>query len=264
MASSAVGYKELGNKAFGQGDFKEAERMYTIAIQKDPENAIFFTNRAFSRIKMESWDPCIDDCLSSIELNSGNMKAFYYLAQAQLALRHPNEAVSSALTAYDLCLRTGSASTPSVVALVLQAKKTKWEFKERERLRQRSQLLADLEDYLESRTDHEDSIEEARARSKHEVEELRSIFAIADPTNMKRREVPDYMIDSITFAFMHDPVTTRNGHSYERATIEAHLKTSDTDPLTREPLRREDLRPNLALKQACAEFLEGNGWAVEW
>lgn len=43
-----------------------------------------------------------------------------------------------------------------------------------------------------------------------------------------------------------------------------HLKRSHTDPLTREPLRPEDLRPNLALKQACEEFLEANGWAVDW
>lgn len=43
-----------------------------------------------------------------------------------------------------------------------------------------------------------------------------------------------------------------------------HLKRSKTDPLTREPLRAEDLRPNLALKEACAGFLEENGWAVDW
>ena len=72
------------------------------------------------------------------------------------------------------------------------------------------------------------------------------------------------MIDNITFLFMHDPVITKRGQSYERSTIEAHLKTSPTDPLTRELLRKEDLRPNLALKQACAEFLEENGWAADW
>lgn len=43
-----------------------------------------------------------------------------------------------------------------------------------------------------------------------------------------------------------------------------HLRRSETDPLTREPLRVQDLRPNLALKQACEEFLENNGWAVDW
>ena len=78
------------------------------------------------------------------------------------------------------------------------------------------------------------------------------------------QEVPDYMIDNISFAFMHDPVITRSGQSYERSTIEKHLQTSPTDPMTRETLHKSDLRPNLALKQACEEFLSENGWAVDW
>lgn len=63
---------------------------------------------------------------------------------------------------------------------------------------------------------------------------------------------------------MHDPVMTKNGHSYERSTMIEHLRGSQTDPLTREYLQVEDLRPNLALRQACEEFLENNGWAVDW
>ena len=134
------------------------------------------------------------------------MKGYYYLAQAQLALRHPNVAVTSALTAYELCLKTGSSSTANVAALVLQAKKMKWEVRERERLRQRSSLLAELEDNL-ARTEAQDldvvdsqrtagqidetvateERQEVKSRSKRKVEELRSIFAIADPANMKQR-----------------------------------------------------------------------------
>ena len=57
---------------------------------------------------------------------------------------------------------------------------------------------------------------------------------------------------------------TKTGQSYDRSSIMEHLKRSPTDPLTREPLRVEDLRPNLALKAACEEFLEENGWAVDW
>ena len=63
---------------------------------------------------------------------------------------------------------------------------------------------------------------------------------------------------------MLDPVTTKSGRTYERTVILEHLRRSETDPLTREPLRREDLRPNLALKEASAKFLEENGWAVDW
>jgi STIP1 family protein 1 len=64
---------------------------------------------------------------------------------------------------------------------------------------------------------------------------------------------------------MHDPVVTKNGRSYERATLIEHLKRSPTDPLTREVLTINDLRPNIALKEACTEFMEQNsGWVYEW
>jgi len=76
--------------------------------------------------------------------------------------------------------------------------------------------------------------------------------------------VPDYLIDNITFSIMHDPVVTKHGQSYERATILEHLRRSKTDPLTREPLTEEDLRPNLALRAACEEFMQANGWAVDY
>jgi hypothetical protein len=58
---------------------------------------------------------------------------------------------------------------------------------------------------------------------------------------------------------------TKNGHSYERATLIEHLKRSPYDPLTREPLTIADLRPNIALKQACEEFMnQNNGWMYDW
>ncbi|KAL8786406.1 MAG: hypothetical protein Q9213_002822 [Squamulea squamosa] len=278
--------------------------LYSKAIQQDSQNPKLFTNRAMTRIRLKSWDACIDDCIRSIELDdTTNMKGYYYLAQAQLALKHPNEALNSALTAYHECLKTSSSSTSSVSQLVLQAKKDKWEAKERERIRQRSALLAELEEDLERKkgtelrkvdimcegredtSDAREEREEVENTWRRKIEELRSVFAIADgglerrvrmishgytpiaiTADMKnhKQEVPDYMIDNISFCVMHDPVITKNGTSYERSTILEHLRRSLTDPLTREPLTRGELRPNLALKQACAEFLDKNGWAVDY
>ncbi|KAL9115278.1 MAG: hypothetical protein Q9187_007344 [Circinaria calcarea] len=211
------------------------------------------------------------------------MKAYFYLAKAQLALHHPNEALTSALTAYDFAIQTHNASASSISTIVLQAKKEKWEMRERERIRRRSELLQELEDSLLSNSRNEvraleeqiekhgiDQVEgleekaEIELATRRKVEEIRSIFAIADPEHLRRREVPDYLIDNISFAIMHDPVVTKNGQSYDRSTILEHLRRSETDPLTREPLKPEELRPNLALKQACTEFLEENGWAVDW
>ncbi|KAL8661423.1 MAG: hypothetical protein Q9202_005605 [Teloschistes flavicans] len=236
-----------------------------------------------TRIKLQAWEACIDDCLRSIELDRDNMKGYYYLAQAQLALNHPNEALNSAMTAYQQCLKTDSSSTRNASQLVLQAKKEKWEAKERERIRKRSELLAELEhglsrmkefeledvearhqgtgDYLTTLSEERQEVEDI---SRHKIEELRSVFALADPENLAPRQVPDHLIDSISFCIMHDPVLTKSGYSYDRCTILEHLKRSPTDPLTREILTIDDLRPNLALKQACEDFLDRNGWAVDY
>ena len=145
-------------------------------------------------MKLQSWETCLDDCIKAIELQSNSMKGYYYLAQAQLALKHPNEAVNSATTAYRICLDTRSSSTASVAALVLQAKKSKWEAKERARLRERSDLLRELEESLlrsqaqeiDQISDVED-IDEIKASTERKIEELRNVFAIADPKNMQRR-----------------------------------------------------------------------------
>lgn len=284
MSSRANALKEEGNKHFQNGDFKSAEVLYGRAIQQDSLNPKLFTNRAMTRLRLQAWNPCIDDCIRSIDLLPQNMKAFYILAQAQLALHHPNEALTSALTAYDECLKSDifNSSTRHISQLVLQAKRDKWQAAERERIRRRSDLLRELEDGLTTTRDFElknlgvklqgrgDSLEAREERedvevaARRKVEELRSVFALADPENLTRREVPDYLIDNISFCIMHDPVVTKTGHSYERSTILEHLKRSPTDPLTREPLTIDELRPNLALKQACADFLETNGWAVDY
>lgn len=159
-----------------------------------------------TRLKLQSWDACIDDCIKSIELEPGNMKGYYYLAQAQLALHHPNEAFNSAMTAYQECLKTDSSSTRNVSTLVLQAKKEKWEAKERERIRRRSELLAELEDGLATvakyeldrlqqrvekgqvgTAEAEEEKEEIESSNRKKIEELRNVFGIANPEFMKRR-----------------------------------------------------------------------------
>lgn len=207
-------------------------------------------------------------------------------AQAQLSINHPNEALSSALMAYDLCTRSAqqTSNAATISALVLRCKKAKWEIRERERIRRRADLLSDLEATLE--TQHKASMDDIEARiesgevgrieGQEEKEEgrkdwekkrddLRTAFALSDPDNLEKREVPDFLVDGITFEIMHDPVVTKNGRSYERATIIEHLKRSPTDPLTREPLTIDELRPNIALKEACTEFMEKNsGWVYDW
>jgi STIP1 family protein 1 len=76
--------------------------------------------------------------------------------------------------------------------------------------------------------------------------------------------VPDYLVDNITFEVMHDPVMTISGNSYDRIGITKYIGQAGVDPITRAPMSVKDLRPNYALKAACEDFLDKNGWAVDW
>jgi STIP1 family protein 1 len=196
------------------------------------------------------------------------------------------------LTAYEQVLHPLSAAAKispkdleTFSNFVLKCKKAKFAVRDRDRLRRQGDLRAELEETLEANKQRDlDDVSrqlanmrlgqvEASERNQEilsnfdsKIAELRTLFASADPTNHKPREIPDHLIDMITFEPMHDPVITKNGHSYERATIYEHLKRSPTDPLTRDPLRTDDLRNNFGLKAACEEFWESGAseWISDW
>lgn len=88
----------------------------------------------------------------------------------------------------------------------------------------RSELLRDLESKLDQDRKREiEEIEESRERgivgdvqakeekeeverkSRERVDELRLVFEVARPDELERREVPEYLVDQISFEIMHDP-----------------------------------------------------------
>ena len=73
--------------------------------------------------------------------------------------------------------------------------------------------------------------------------------------------MPDHLVCGITLDVMLDPVVTPAGHSYERAALLEYLAVKPEDPRTREPVRPEQLVPNLGLRAAAADFLRAHPWA---
>jgi STIP1 family protein 1 len=66
----------------------------------------------------------------------------------------------------------------------------------------------------------------------------------------------------LTFEVFRDPVVAPSGNSYERSAITEHLKkVGGFDPVTRERMSLDDLRPNLALRNAAHAWLETHAWA---
>ncbi|KAK7756670.1 hypothetical protein SLS62_001111 [Diatrype stigma] len=264
--------KEEGNSHFKKEDYIGAESLYSKAIIADDSNPALYTNRAMARLKLEMWDSAISDCMICLKLSGpNNMKAHHILSQAQLQLGDYESSLQSALSAHKLCAESNDRSLPNVTAQVLLCKQKRWEDREKRRIRQGQELERETIALMEHEREEtikfcESEIDQKTVREEwdQKIEQLKSTFERARPESERKRTVPDWAIDDISFCIMVDPVITKTGKSYERASIMEHLRRHPTDPLTRGPLRAEDLRPNIDLKQACEEFLDQNGWAVDW
>ena len=64
-----------------------------------------------------------------------------------------------------------------------------------------------------------------------------------------RPDLPTQFVCPITGEVMEDPVSTVDGHTYERAAISRWLTMNRTSPMTGTPLPSADLVPAIALRQ---------------
>ncbi|TLS29705.1 hypothetical protein PpBr36_01455 [Pyricularia pennisetigena] len=275
MNPTALLLKEEGNRRFQAGDYLGAEGSYSKAIIADSLSPTLYTNRAMARLKLQQWDSVISDCLECLKLAPKNMKAHYYCGMAQLELGNLDEAHDHSKLAHALASATNDRSLHQVLTLLMRCKTLRWEQKEKRRVRQDADLEAELRAMLEGERDlamraaekdggSEAAAVEVRAEYDAKIDRLEKVFERSRAAADRKRVVPEWAIDEISFGVMVDPVVTKSGKSYERDTILTHLKTNKTDPITREPLHPSDLRPNLALKEACEAFLNENEWAADW
>ncbi|CCH41597.1 Serine/threonine-protein phosphatase [Wickerhamomyces ciferrii] len=83
---SAADYKNLGNQALKSKNYQDAIDNYTKAIEIDPEDPIFYANRAHVEIQIELYGSAILDATRAIELDPSYLKAYYRRAVAKSRL----------------------------------------------------------------------------------------------------------------------------------------------------------------------------------
>lgn len=167
-----------------------------------------------ARLKLDMWDSVISDCRTCLELSPGNMKAYYYLSQARLAMGDHDEALADARRAYDLCVLAGDKSLQSVTTQVLRCKKERWETVEKRRVRQGNELEIVVKELMKKERDEAlRDIDGAADRKEiadewdSRVDQIQAIFDKARAADgNKVRTVPDWAIDDISFGIMVDPV----------------------------------------------------------
>ena len=61
--------KKQGNEAVGKGKLQEAIKLYTEAIELDPENHVLFSNRSAAFAKQNKFTEALKDAEKTVELN---------------------------------------------------------------------------------------------------------------------------------------------------------------------------------------------------
>ena len=101
---------------------------------------------------------------------------------------------------------------------------------------------------------------EPRRRRRAEVADLIArLEEMRTATQALRPAVPSQFLCPITQEIMDDPVTTADGHAYERAAITRWLSDGhDSSPAKGARLPHKELAPAVALRQLIREFVAAN------
>lgn len=239
------------------------------------ERPQLFTNRATARIKLGLFYDAIWDCHQCLSLDPHNAKANYRNAQAQYEIGNFQAALDCAQRAYHLW--DDPSSLEAISGLIGRCRKARWEEQERFRHRQITDLERDVLGLLQARKEtlqmqgpgmsgmNPVDWEMRLAEMDRQTETMLSLFeATRLDSEKKRTPPPDWVICPITFCVMTDPYMTPSGRSFEKLSILKHLQNNSTCPISREPMTVKDIRPNIQLREAIEEYMNENGWAVDY
>ncbi len=79
---------------------------------------------------------------------------------------------------------------------------------------------------------------------------------MSSPDGFNDDNVPHYLKCPISHELMRDPVTARDGRTYERESIVEWLSNHSTSPFTRQKIRIEDLFTNLNIRDAVQDYID--------
>ncbi|CAI5737852.1 unnamed protein product [Hyaloperonospora brassicae] len=266
-ADRAEELKLQGNKYFNKGKFCAAIDMYTEAIVLAPKRSTYYSNRALCHCKLEKWGDCRDDCHAALQLDAMNAKASSMLGTSHmhlLAFDMAVDALQKALSSAKKVEKYGNFQD-DIAAELKRVKKRQWYHEQEQRIARHAKSMSQLRRLFQNQSiEHvrevETKIDGADALMAY-VEHMAETFE----KDMHPGGVPDYFMCPISMEVMCDPVTTPNGVSYERRCLEKHLRSNGAvDPLTREQLTLDMIRPNTSLRGAIQDYLDKNAWAYEF
>mmetsp|Transcript_14997 Transcript_14997/g.58727 ORF Transcript_14997/g.58727 Transcript_14997/m.58727 type:complete len:494 (+) Transcript_14997:58-1539(+) len=93
LAERSEELKAKANKLFVAGSWKEAEELYTEAIDCNPSNHILYSNRSNCHLRLEQYGYAMEDAKKTIELCPSYAKGYYRRGCAHVSLGKYKEAL---------------------------------------------------------------------------------------------------------------------------------------------------------------------------
>lgn len=240
--------KTRGNELYQRGKFGAAIEAYTEAITCDPRWTALYVNRALCHMKKREWSCVKRDCETALHFDRNNVKALYMLGLALIADKKFTDAAKSLTRALEEARESGDVIQDDVWRELARAKYLEWELLASDRDRRYSNLESSVRAMWSS-------------LGAENADTMREVMSCARAPDDRSSEPPDAFCCKLTFEVFRDPVIAPSGHSYEKFAILQHLKISKFDPITREPLKPEQLIPNVNLRNAAHAWLSNHAWA---
>jgi len=88
-------FKAKGNKEFSAGNFNEAIKSYTKAIEQDNSNHVYYSNRSAAYAGLTQWEKALEDGAKCIQLKKDWAKGYFRKGLAEFEMKK-----------YDLAIKT--------------------------------------------------------------------------------------------------------------------------------------------------------------
>ncbi|XP_016415784.1 serine/threonine-protein phosphatase 5-like [Sinocyclocheilus rhinocerous] len=84
--ASAEKLKEKANNYFKDKDYENAIKYYTDALELNPSNAVYYSNRSLAYLRTECYGYALGDATRALELDKNYIKGYYRRATSNMAL----------------------------------------------------------------------------------------------------------------------------------------------------------------------------------
>ncbi|KAI5792421.1 hypothetical protein DFH27DRAFT_485427 [Peziza echinospora] len=86
-------YKQIGNKFYKQREYLKAVEQYTKALELEPKNPTYLSNRSAANLNANKYDAALSDCIEADRYLPNQAKTLLRMGKIQTALGRPDDAL---------------------------------------------------------------------------------------------------------------------------------------------------------------------------